>query len=310
MRVAVLGLGLVGGSITRRLHPDHDVAGWDADPETRELAAAAGIRVEEAPDADVTIVATPLAASGDVLARLSTADCPIVTDVGSVKVPVLAAARAAGLAGRYVGGHPMAGTEHAGFAASDPAMLAGAAWVLCVEQDTDLTAWTTVAALVTGMGCRVVPTDARTHDDAQARISGLPHLLATALAVAGGGGGPLARTLAAGSFRDGTRVAGSRPELITGLCDGNRDALDAVLTDTLSRLTDARDALRAGGTVRPLAEAGHRARLALTVPAATVAVRLDATAGTFRADLADLGAAGGTVDAVRPGGELLCRRPG
>ena len=314
MRVAVIGLGLIGGSVARRLARTHDVAGWDADPGTRGLAAAAGLTVardveDAAGGADVTIVATPLASIPAVLTTLSGPDGPVLTDVGSVKAPVLDAARAAAVSGRFVGGHPMAGTEHTGFAAGDPALLDGAAWVLCVEDDTDLTAWLRTAALVTGAGCRVVPCTARAHDDAQARVSGLPHLLACALAVAGAGGGPLAAGLAAGSFRDGTRVAGSRPELVAALCDGNGPALARVLDEALDRLTRAGNALRTGGTVQDLATAGHLARRSWAEPAPTVRVTLAARSGSLRADLRDLGAAGGAVHAVDPDGTLHCRRP-
>ena len=224
------------------------------------------------------MVATPLAAIPAVLTALAGTDCPVLTDVGSVKAPVLAAARAAGVAARFVGGHPMAGTEHTGFAAADPALLDGAAWVLGVEDDTDLAAWLRTAALVTGTGCRVVPATARAHDDAQARISGLPHLLACALAVAGAAGGPLAGGLAAGSFRDGTRVAGSRPELIAALCDGNGPALAAVLDDTAARLAAASAALRAGGSVQDLATAGHAARRTWADPVPSTPGTLDAGA--------------------------------
>jgi prephenate dehydrogenase len=254
------------------------------------------------------VVATPLDAMPTVLSGLSTSDGPLVTDVGSVKVPVLAAARAAGLAGRYVGGHPMAGVERSGFAASDPDLLAGAVWVLTLEEDTDLTGWLTVAELVTAAGGRVLPTTAAAHDEAQARISGLPHLLASALAVAGGAGGPLAGALAAGSFRDGTRVAGTRPELIAALCDGNRSALVRVLDGALADLTRARDALAGGGTVLPLATAGHHARRAWADAAPAVGVTRGRDAPTLRADLLALGAAGGTLDAVTPR-QLHARRP-
>lgn len=315
MRVAVVGLGLVGGSVARRLARTHDVAGWDADAATRELAAAAGLTVardvEDAADgADVAVVATPPAAVPAVLTALSTTDCPVLTDVGSVKGPVLAAAGVAGVAARFVGGHPMAGTERTGFAAADPALLDGAAWVLCVERDTDLSAWVRAAELVTGTGCHVVPCSARAHDEAQARISGLPHLLACALAVAGADGGPLARRLAAGSFRDGTRVAGSRPELIAALCEENSSALARVLDGTVAQLAEAGGALRAGGSVRALATAGHAARRAWSEPAPMVAEMLAAGSGGLRADLLDLGVAGGSVHAVEPDGTLHCRRPG
>jgi len=314
MRVAVIGLGMVGGSVALRLARGHELTGWDADPLTRELAAAAGLAVaasvqDAAAGADIAVVATPPAAAATVLTALSTTDCPVLTDVGSVKSPVLAAARAAGLADRFVGGHPMAGTERTGFPAADPALLDGAAWVLCVEYDTDLTGWLRVAELVTGAGCRVVPCPAADHDDAQARISGLPHLLALALAVAGADGGPLAGALAAGSFRDGTRVAGSRPELVAALCDGNAAALARVLDATLARLDEARTALHTGGTVHPLATAGHAARRAWSEPVPMVADTLDARAPGFRADLRALGAAGGAVHAVHPDDTLHCRRP-
>jgi prephenate dehydrogenase len=305
----VLGLGLIGGSVARRLASDHDVRVWDTDPAVRELAAGAGLHVAaDTTGVDMLILAAPMDALPAVLGDLSAGDGPIVTDVGSVKVPVLAAARAAGLADRYVGGHPMTGIELSGFGASDPALLDGAVWVLCLQENTDLSRWLAVAELVTAAGCRVLPTTARAHDEAQARISGLPHLLALALAVAGRVGGPLAGALAAGSFRDGTRVAGSRPEFTAALCDGNRDALAGVLDETLAELGRARDALRGGDTVRPLAVAGHAARRGWTETAPAVAVTLDRTAETLRADLLALGAAGGILDSIT-GRDLHGRRP-
>ena len=315
MRVGIVGLGLIGGSVARRLAPVHEVVGWDPDAATRGLATEAGLRMAgsieaAAAGADVAIVATPLGAAGTVLTTLSTSDCRVVTDVGSVKAPVLVAARAAGLGGRFVGGHPMAGTERSGFAAADPALLDGAAWVLCVEEDTDVSAWLTVATLLTGAGCRVVPCPAATHDATLARVSGLPHLLAVALAAAGAGGGPLAATLAAGSFRDGTRVAGSRPELIAALCDGNRAALAA------GAGRDARPAHRRARRARrrPLGAAARRPpatpparRWSETRP--TIPEHLDPRTPTIRENLLGLGAAGGFVDSVRPDGTLHCRRP-
>ncbi len=299
VRIAVVGLGLIGGSVARRLAPDHDLRVWDNDPATRKQAAQQGLTVaEDVTGTDVVVVATPMDVLPAVLRGLSTADGPIVTDVGSVKAPVLAAARAAGLADRYVGGHPMTGVERSGFGASDPALLDDAVWVLGLEDDTDLGRWLTVAGLVTAAGCRVVPTTAVLHDEAQARISGLPHLLASALAVAGAQGGPLAGTLAAGSFRDGTRVAGTRAEFVAALCDGNGEALARVLDATLADLTVARDALAAGRTVLPLAVAGNEASRTWTDPPPAAAVTLDRAAPDLRERLLELGAAGGTLDSV------------
>jgi prephenate dehydrogenase len=191
----------------------------------------------------------------------------------------------------------MAGTERSGFAASDPHLFDGAPWVLCLDPDTDLGAWLKLARLVAGLGCRVVPATAEEHDVAVARISHLPHLLATALATTAHDN--LARKLAAGSFRDGTRVAGTRPDLVAAMCDGNREAVIDALDGLLARLAEARDALRAGGSVRPLAEEGYAARqrwVGFGMGGSTV--ELDARAVTLRADLLRLGRAGGHLDEV------------
>ena len=187
----------------------------------------------------------------------------------------------------------MAGTEHAGFEASDPELVDGAAWVVCVEPDTDLERWRTVAGIALAAGARVVPATAREHDDAQARISGLPHVLAAALAIAGDDGGPLAAALAAGSFRDGTRVAGRGPELTATICDGNREALASVLAGTIDRLTEARHALETGASIEALAEQGALARTRWeSQETEAITLRLE------RDDLVALGHRGGAVTAI------------
>ena len=302
----MLGLGLIGGSLVRRLERSCDVVGYDLDPTVQDAVGTAGLPVAGSVAAavaerDLVVVATPLPTVGPVLAEVAgTGTAAIVTDVVSVKGPVLGAARAALRGGpRYVGGHPMAGTDRTGFGASDPHLFDGAAWVLCLEEDTDLAAWLAVAELVAGLGCRVVPCSAAGHDAAVAVVSGLPHLLADALAVAGAQGGPLALALAAGSFRDGTRVAGSPPDLVTALCDGNRSALAGAADTTIARLTRAAEALRSGGSVAGLAEAGHAARrhfVALSVGGARWSLKSSDPA--LRERLAALGAVGGHLTGV------------
>jgi prephenate dehydrogenase len=315
--VAVLGLGLIGGSLARRLAPELDVVGYDADPGTRAAADAAGLVTADSVGAavagrDLVVLAVPLPAYEQVLPVLADAGAgAIVTDVTSVKAPPLATARAAlAPAGiRYVGGHPMAGSERSGFDASDGRLFEGAAWVLCLESDTDIAAWLAVATIIAGLGCRVVPARAVAHDAAVARVSGLPHLLALALATAGAAGGPLALALAAGSFRDGTRVAGARPELFATLCDGNRAALAAATDEVIAALSDARDALRSGGSVAPLVTAGRAARrrwAATGLGGHSSTVDLSATGG--QEALLALGAAGGHVTGVA-GSVLECWLP-
>ncbi len=228
-----------------------------------------------------------------------TGSAATVTDVASVKSPILAAARDAGLAGRFVGGHPMAGTEHSGFAAGDAGLLAGAAWVLCVEPDTDLDRWLGVAALATGLGARVVPATAAEHDEAVARISHLPHLLAAGVATVAAAAGPLALRLAAGSFRDATRVAAADPSLATAMCALNADAVETAVQALGQQLTKPDRAA--------LIDAGHRIRVGWP-PAPPPLVRWP-----LHADLRDrllaLGRRGGWVEAVLPD-RLAVRDPG
>nr|MDT0659989.1 prephenate dehydrogenase/arogenate dehydrogenase family protein [Micromonospora sp. DSM 115978] len=272
MDVAVIGLGLIGGSALRALAAaGHRVLGHDADPATRATARTAAARApadarwqvagtirDATANADLVLVAVPLPAVGAVFDELAaTGYHGLVTDVTSVKGPVreLAEARLRHRHDRtasFVGGHPMAGRETSGFAAADPALFAGCAWVLCLEPgETALTDWLELAALYTGVGARVVPATADEHDRAVARISHVPHLLAAALA-ASVAGEPLAGTLAAGSFRDGTRVAATRPDLIAAMCGGNAAAVAAALDAVLESLAESRTALQADEPIAAL----------------------------------------------------------
>jgi prephenate dehydrogenase len=156
----------------------------------------------------------------------------------------------------------MAGKETAGFASTDPDLFTGCAWVLCLDEETSLDDWLSLARLVTSLRARVVPATSEDHDRVVAAVSHVPHLLAVALASAIGD--PLAGTLAAGSFRDGTRVAGSPAELIASMCGGNAgpvlDALEAVM----AQLDDARTALESAdpiAAVRRWAAPAHAARM-------------------------------------------------
>src|SRR5262249_3308662 len=158
-----------------------------------------------------------------------------------------------------------------------------------------------------GRGCGVAPPTAEGHEGGVARMSHLPHLVAAALAA--GAHDTLARKLAAGSFRDGTRVAGTRPDLVTAMCDGNREAVIDALDGLLARLAEARDALRAGGSIRPLAEEGYAARQRwVGFGMGGRIVGRAARAATLRADLLRLGRAGGHLDEVGDG-VLLGWRP-
>ncbi len=207
------------------------------------------------------VVGVPMPAVDAILSdvKLFAPDCPL-TDVVSVKAPVAAAVRAHELSARYVGGHPMAGTAESGWAASTPGLFEGAAWAVGVDPGTRAEPWMRVARLALDCGSYLVPVVAEEHDRAVARISHLPHVLAEALAVAGAGGGDLALGLAAGSFRDGTRVAATSADLVRAICEPNSAALLEALDDTLRLLNAARDSLAADGTLGELADAGYSER--------------------------------------------------
>ena len=218
--VAVVGLGQLGGSLAAALAAGgREVSGWDVDPAARDAAAARGVTITQEL-AGIVVLAVPLTAMTTALEGLTIASDATITDLGSVKRPVVASLEAA-FGGRFVGGHPMCGTERSGHTAVDPALFSGARWALCLEPGTELPRWLRVAEVALAVGAEVVPVTAAEHDDAVAAVSHVPHLLAAALAAAAADAGPLALALAAGSFRDGTRVIGSDPDFVTAMVEGN-----------------------------------------------------------------------------------------
>ena len=266
--VGIVGLGQIGGSLAAALiAAGRPVAGWDVDPAAREAAAARGVRITREL-AGVVVLAVPLPATAEALDEVTVAADATITDVGSVKVPVLASLGAA-YGGRFVGGHPMSGTERSGHAAADPGLFSGARWAVCLEADTDLARWLRVAEVALAAGAEVVPVTAAEHDDAVAAVSHVPHLLAAALAAAAGAAGPLAISLAAGSFRDGTRVAGSDPALVTAMVEGNAGPTAVALERVRAQLDRPWPELIAAGAAvaaHRAAPAGHGQRRIVNVP--------------------------------------------
>jgi len=313
-RVAVLGLGQIGGSLLRAIRSiGVDVVGFDVDPTTAEAASASGFPVAPSPStavhgADLVVLAMPLPQVPDAVASIAGRLAPstVLSDVGTLKSPVHQAVRAALPDVAFVGGHPLAGVEETGWSSADSELFRDAPWALTIEDDTRLDAWLRTAELVCHLGARPVPATAGEQDAAVARVIGLPHVLAEALALTGLAGGPLGLSLAAGSYRSGSRVARTRPDLVTTWCDGNPSLVDA-LDDAIERLTATRAALATGGTVLELATAGHDARMTWEHRHVTP-VEVAATADALR----DHGRAGGWITAVLrddDGVHLLGMRP-
>jgi prephenate dehydrogenase len=251
LNVAVVGVGLIGGSVgmaaRRRLGAHVRGVGPEA-PRALELGAidaASDDLVAALAGAEAAFVAVPVgvlpAVVGDVLAA-APADC-VVTDVGSTKRAVVAAHDDE----RFVGGHPLAGAEASGVGHAREDLFDGATWYLTPTSRTSGVLLERLHRTLTGLGARPAAIDAETHDRVMAAVSHLPHVVANVLVAQASralGGERVPPT--GPSFRDATRVAGANPALWTEIYLSNRDALLAAIDETVRRLADAREALAEG----------------------------------------------------------------
>jgi prephenate dehydrogenase len=306
----VLGLGLIGGSVLRAAAAaGYEVFGYNRSVGGANAAVADGFdagtdldgTLARAADTGALIVlATPVPALGMLLdhVRRSAPECPL-TDVTSVKSVVLDEVTAAGLQARFVGGHPMVGTAHSGWPAGHARLFAGAPWVICVDEHVDPVVWSAVLQLALDCGSVAVPARSDEHDAAAAVISHLPHLLAEALAVTGAEV-PLALALAAGSFRDGTRVAGTAPDLVRAMCEGNSAQLLPALDRAMELLAGVRDSLAESESVAGLVDAGHAARIRYESFPRHDIVGVFVGAEGWRRELAAAGRAGGVIRSPLP----------
>jgi prephenate dehydrogenase len=271
-------------------------AGFDVYPSTKafELVARRDALV---------VLAVPHPAVVDVLRDLNAyAPTARLTDVVGVKKPVHNAVADLAPRARFIGGHPMAGTEFAGWNAGSAELFHNAAWVLTADGDPDLEVWQDVAELALACGAHIVPTTPQEHDDAVARISHLPHVFAEILATVAEAGGPLAQSLAAGSFRDGTRVALSDPNLVRAMCEGNYQALLPTMDDALGRLGVARGTLASTHSVKATVSTGYAAKTSMDAQRPlTTTLTIDLSAPEAAKTLTGIGALGGRVVALADG---------
>jgi len=268
LRFGVVGTGLIGGSLLRRLvETDIDVRGWDPDGDTIAFAKRNGLPVtgdlaEAVADRDVVFLATPLSVLPEMLDRVAEHVGPdaVVTDVGSTKSGVAGAALRGPLADRFVPGHPMAGTEHSGLSAARSDLFDGATWVLCPDSAEHIAKVRTLVTVITTVfNARATLMTADRHDATVALSSHVPHLLAGSLAGATrqSGDEDAVLGLAAGSFTDGTRVAGTAPARTVDMLINNRDAVLAQLALVRQQLDDMTDALTNDDTDRLTTLFGH-----------------------------------------------------
>jgi prephenate dehydrogenase len=246
-RALVVGTGLIGGSIGLSLRQrGWHVAGLDADEDRLAEALRIGALDEAGDDLDAEIVfiATPASAVAAevrrILASPGRRPDAVVTDVSGVKSAIVAAADHP----RFIGGHPMAGSEQVGLQGAAPDLFAGAAWVLTPTSVTDLDAFTRLQGVVAELDADLLVLTAEDHDRLVAVVSHVPHLVAATLMNAATAGAEHDRALlrlAAGGFRDMTRVAAGHPGIWPDICAENAGPIVAALEALVHELTLMRD---------------------------------------------------------------------
>ena len=259
-QLAIVGVGLLGGSVAkgarlgglarriigigrdaRRLRPALDDG-------TLDLAVTdleGGVR-----EADFILLATPVLTIEGLLERVWRAapDGALITDVGSTKRNIVRAAErlAATRSLRFVGSHPLAGSEQAGYRVARADLFRGATVVVTPTEATELGALKKTTEFWEALGARVSSLDPETHDRTVAAISHLPHLIACALVDGAARVEPSALELAARGFRDTTRIAAGDPDMWTEIFLANRDALSATVEAFREALADLQRAIDAG----------------------------------------------------------------
>jgi prephenate dehydrogenase len=272
MRIAVLGVGLIGGSIglaaKRRL--DAEVTGFDPDEAILERAVergaldgAASSAAAAAAEADIVFCAAPVRALPALVAEALDASGPeaVVTDVGSTKRELVSALEGGGDAERFIGGHPLAGAETAGVDGARADLFEGARWYLTPTERSSGMHYDRLQRAIADLGARPQAVDAATHDRLMATVSHLPHVLANVLVAqaAAASADESERMPEVGrSFRDSTRVAGANPAIWADIFATNSDAVAEEIDDVVDRLRQAAELLRAGDA-RALAEWHHSA---------------------------------------------------
>ena len=240
-RVAVIGVGLIGGSFSLAIKEKNlcgHVVGTGRSAVNLQLALERGAIDSIAPDAatavqdaDLVLVSTPVAQFENIFREIKDNLKPaaLVTDAGSTKRDVVAAARAAlgGKIAQFIPAHPIAGAEHSGAAAANPELFRGRRVVLAPLEENSERDIATVSGLWTAAGARVSRMTPEEHDQVFAAVSHLPHLLAYALVhdVSRRANSAQLFGYAAGGFRDFTRIASSHPEMWRDICVANRDRL-------------------------------------------------------------------------------------
>ncbi len=258
-RIAIIGLGLIGGSIAlavRERWPSVRVFGIDRHSVIAHALGSGAIDrgfgdASEIGDADLVILAAPVRQNVVLLAEMSPrlTSSTIVTDVGGTKRDIVRVARALPLAAPFVGGHPIGGAERGGFGFARPDLFKGRPWIFTPDDTTPAHAVERLTAFVSGLGARSSTLDPDRHDRLMAFLSHLPQLTASALMDVIGTSAADGLLLAGRGLVDTTRLASSPPDTWVDICAVNADVLTDALDALIAKLTELRADLRGGAAV-------------------------------------------------------------
>lgn len=251
-KVGIVGLGLIGGSLAKAIHGRtgiKEIVAIDKDEASLKMAKEEGVITESSCDdirilsgCDVVILCAPVDVIKNMQDDLAKVDIGMITDVGSVKQPVMDAIRLP----NFVGGHPMAGSERYGYACSNGSLFENALYVICLPEYSKVSAnmLQSFEELIRVIGAIPMRMTAKEHDERVAAVSHLPHIVASSLSLlmANRDDGALSR-MAAGGFRDITRIASSNSKLWAGITSNSREALLPILDEYIDTLTKWKTAL-------------------------------------------------------------------
>lgn len=302
LQAGVVGLGLIGGSVALALGElGYAVFGDDADEAVREQALASGVvqGIGIPSEVDVVFLATPVDMVPEAARRMLATTSAWVTDTGSVKGSIVDEVNDP----RFVGGHPMAGSEQSGLAGARPDLFRGAVWVLTPSDATSDSAFAAVHELVAKFGADPITVAADSHDRIVATVSHVPHLTAAALMTVASQRSDehLAMLrLAAGGFRDMTRIASGSPDIWPPICVHNAPAITEALDEVIDTLATLRAAVEAhdSETIRTTLTTARAARrnLPTAVPLPENLAEVRVRVNDERGELASLTALAAELD--------------
>ena len=288
--VVIVGMGLIGASVAgaiRQVWPEVRLTGVDVDERTRQVALEKGL-VDEAvagPDecfvellkdsCDLIILATPVDVNEPYLQAIAESGyAGIVTDTASTKGRITQmAAETLRYPQHFVPGHPMAGSEVNGIDGARPDLFQGAYWILCPGEDTPPDHIPALHELITGLGARVIVIAPDQHDRAVAAVSHVPHFVASSLVTLASRAADEQQTvmrLAAGGFKDTTRIAAGSPDLWCGIAFDNAEQVKAGLSEMCDILGSFADALESGDRAKLTQLLKDAADVRRSLPAAWV----------------------------------------